>query len=207
MLSPGQSRVSSDLVSKALLNLSERLHGVATPSTISRDTSAAPLDTPYEESDFEAPEALENSELSELSSYPEDSDYDSALNLARGIEYERKLKAKGKGRARPGTVGKSIAKQRGRRLEDGAEISSEEESDADSQETLDTLTFERQTEYLQKMRDQRRRRARKRAEARRPIIDKERKLKLKIGRKLTQGEKNMVALSHVSTFSLKAFII
>ncbi|ORY35020.1 SNF2 family N-terminal domain-domain-containing protein [Naematelia encephala] len=82
-------------------------------------------------------------------------------------------------------------KGKGRRLDGVVDL-----SDPNTPIDLDGMDEETRTATIQKINQKRREDWKKAEEERKPIKDKQKKLKKQLGRKLTNGEKNFVALSH-----------
>jgi hypothetical protein len=106
-------------------------------------------------------------------------------------------KGKGKGKGKGATVG---AKGRGRRLGDGEEVEdSVDMSDDESDEMeLEGMDEETRIMTLQDMKEKKRAQKRQNEEKMKPIKEEERKLSKKLGRKLTNGERNLIRLVKVS---------
>lgn len=122
---------------------------------------------------------------SDISEFSDDSDESSAP--------VRKGKSKAQAKAKRGWA----ARGKGRRLEDDDSIVvSAEVSDAELDE-LDALD-DSKVEDLQALRERKREERKRHEEEMEPIRKKERKLAKKIGRKLTNGEKNLIRLVKVS---------
>lgn len=151
--------------------------GEATPSSLESPKEPTPSSNDGE-SEFEGSQLSEaESDLSALSAEPEDSDLsnDSKASVPmRHAGQKRKWKGKGKGvRLHGGLV-----------ADEGVDFS--------------TMTEEEKQMTIFKMREKGRLERKAWEEARAPLKKKEVELKNQLGRKLTNGERNFIALSYVS---------
>lgn len=177
-------------------------------STATGTTNATPLsddDSVPSDSEFEEAEE-EVSDLSDLST--SDSEVDVPLSRGKGSARGSRGGAQGGKAARaPSTKGKTAAKGKtkkfqgkGRKL--GGSDSEEEKSDEaealdDEDESLSEISDPNMS-WLEKRQMQKRKERRHAAREAAPRKKKERELAKKLGRKLTNGEKNLIALCMVS---------
>ncbi|RSH93684.1 hypothetical protein EHS25_006331 [Saitozyma podzolica] len=138
-------------------------------------------------------EALTEISASEASVSDEDDEGQITSRRGKPLKASPRDKGKGKGKGKAAALG---AKGRGRRLGDGEEVEdSADMSDDESDEMeLEGMDEETRIMTIQDMKEKRRAQKRKNEEKMKPIKEEEKKLSKELGRKLTNGEKNLIRL-------------
>lgn len=170
-------------------------------STATGTTNATPLsddDSVPSDSEFEEAEE-EVSDLSDLST--SDSEVEVPLSRGKGSARGSRGGAQGGKAARaPSTKGKTAAKGKTKKFQGkGRKLggSDSEEEKSDEAESLSEISDPNMS-WLEKRQMQKRKERRHAAREAAPRKKKERELAKKLGRKLTNGEKNLIALCMVS---------
>lgn len=160
------------------------------------------------ESEFEASdvseEALTDPESSGLSSEP--SDYNSDDNLTKKSKSKKKVipkfKPKTRGKKFPGKGQKLNGKDAADFSEEEDGGSQAEEDDSMPEEDLDALDEETRIMTLKDLKEKRRNKRKADEERLAPIKKEEARMKKELGRKLTNGERNIIRLVRVSTYCI-----